>query len=88
MGPYLSREGGERREDLDVAKKNGSVDEIAPLDNHELTHVAPSGKIILTSASLITALGIKVWTGTPTMYLPFAASQLAESSRGESQPIV
>ena len=85
MGPYLSREGGEWREDLDVTRKIGSVNETT---KHGSTHVAPSGKIILTSASSITALGIKVWTGTPTMYLPFTASQLAESSRGESQPIV
>ncbi len=39
-----------------------------------LTHVAPSGKIILTSASSTTEPAMGVCTGTATMYCPVAAS--------------
>ena len=60
----------------------------AGLVTGNLTHVAPSGKMTLTSAWSTDALGTGVQKGTPSMYLPVLASYFTESPRGESQPKV
>lgn len=53
-----------------------------------LAHMAPSGNMIFTSASLTTAPGMTVCTGTARIYEPVVASYPAESASGESHPRV
>ena len=52
------------------------------------THVAPSGRMTLTSASSTTDPGICVKNGIPATYLPVFLSYFTESSNGASHPRV
>jgi hypothetical protein len=52
------------------------------------THVAPSGRIILTWASLTTAPGKGVIMDTSAIYFPVDLSKLKESPSGASHPSV
>lgn len=71
-----------------IRKKKGTQISRKMQNNAYHAYVAPSGKMILTSASSTTAPGISVITGTPTIHLPFFLSNPAESLRGESHPKV
>lgn len=71
-------DGGEWRVELNVTRtKNTYLVWGSCIRGECRSYLAPSGRMILTSASSTTAPGYKVCTGMPTMYLPLSLSQPA-----------